>query len=318
MRMHNRIIKAAFWTDTELIRHLHRDGRMFYIGLIQLADDSGCLEDDLLAFKIHLYPADMDVDLDVLQRYRDKLIELGKLIPYEAEGKKCLYLKNFHKHQSLRSPAPPEVPLPPWITWQAGETPKSAGRYIIGDPYGHLTVTLRSPYGDRKVTVRSSYGDEIEIEKDEIEIEKKENIASASDDAGCVDDDRTVTIKKTEEKNGNNSEDVQRVMDEYNRIFADLWAKPLTLTADRKRKIQARLKTFTVDELVTAMKNIRASPFHCGENDRRQVYATPEFICRNDGQVDKWLKMEVKPNGSSGTASEGTRKHGKYDDLVLR
>ena len=107
-------------------------------------------------------------------------------------------------------------------------------------------------------------------------------------------------------------------MDEYNRIFADLWAKPLTLTADRKRKIQARLKTFTVDELVMAMKNIRASPFHCGENDRRQVYATPAFICRNDGQVDKWLKMEVKPNGRSGTASAGARKHGKYDDLVLR
>ena len=308
MRMHNRIIKAAFWTDTELIRHLDRDGRMFYIGLIQLADDSGCLEDDLLAFKIHLYPADLDVDLDFLQRYRDKLIELGKLIPYEAEGKKCLYLKNFHKHQSLRSPAPPEVPLPPWITWQPAETPRSAGRYIVGDPYG-----------DRKVTVRSPYGDQIEIERErEIEKEKKENISSASDDAGRVDDDRTVTEKQTKEKNGNNSEDVQRVMDEYNRIFAGLWARPLALTADRKRKIQARLKTFTVDELVTAMKNIRASPFHCGENDRHQVYATPEFICRNDGQVDKWLKMEVKPNGRNGTASEGTRKHGKYDDLVLR
>jgi len=107
-------------------------------------------------------------------------------------------------------------------------------------------------------------------------------------------------------------------MDEYNRIFAGLWSRPLTLTADRKRKIQARLKTFTVDELVMAMKNIRASPFHCGENDRGQVYATPEFIFRNDGQVDKWLKMEVKPSGRSGAASEGTRKHGKYDDLVLR
>ena len=307
MRMHNRIIKAAFWTDTELIRHLDRDGRMFYIGLIQLADDSGCLEDDLLAFKIHLYPADMDVDLEFLQRYRDKLIELGKLIPYEAEGKKCLYLKNFHKHQSLRSPSPPEVPLPPWITWQPAETPRSAGRYIVGDPYGHRTVTVRSPYGDQ-------IEKEIEIE---IEKEKKENIASASDDAGCV-DDRTVTVKKTKEKNGNNSEDVQRVMDEYNRIFAGLWSRPLTLTADRKRKIQARLKTFTVDELVTAIQNIRASPFHCGDNDRGQVYATPEFIFRNDGQVDKWLKMEVKRNGRSGTDSEGTRKHGKYDDLVLR
>ena len=147
MRLHNRMIKAAFWTDTDLLKHLDRDGRMFYIGLIQLADDSGCLEDDLLAFKIHLYPADMDIDLDFIQKYRDKLVEMGKVIPYAAEGKKCLYLKNFHKHQSLRSPAPPEVPLPPWITWQAGETPRSAGRYIVGDhiPYGHRS----SCYGDQ-------------------------------------------------------------------------------------------------------------------------------------------------------------------------
>lgn len=149
MRLHNRMIKAAFWTDTDLLKHLDRDGRMFYIGLIQLADDSGCLEDDLLAFKIHLYPADMDIDLDFIQKYRDKLVEMGKVIPYAAEGKKCLYLKNFHKHQSLRSPAPPEVPLPPWITWQAGETPRSAGRYIVGDPYGHRTVTVSSCYGDQ-------------------------------------------------------------------------------------------------------------------------------------------------------------------------
>ena len=149
MRLHNRIIKASFWTDTDLLRHLDRDGRMFYIGLIQLADDSGCLEDDLLAFKIHLYPADMDVDLDFIQKHRDRLVELGKLIPYTSEGKQCLYLKNFHKHQSLRSPAPPSVPLPEWITWEPGETARSSGKYIVSEPYGDRTVTVSSPYGDQ-------------------------------------------------------------------------------------------------------------------------------------------------------------------------
>ena len=149
MRLHNRMIKASFWTDTDLLRHLDRDGRMFYIGLIQLADDSGCLEDDLLAFKIHLYPADMDVDLDFIQKHRDRLVELGKLIPYTSEGKQCLYLKNFHKHQSLRSPAPPSVPLPEWITWEPGETARSSGKYIVSEPYGDRTVTVSSPYGDQ-------------------------------------------------------------------------------------------------------------------------------------------------------------------------
>jgi len=131
MRLHNRQIKAAFWTDTDLIRNLDRDGRMFYIGSIQLADDSGCLEDDPLAFKLHLYPGDMDVDLDFIQKYRDKLIEINKLIPYESCGKKCLYIKNFHKHQSLKNPAPPGVPLPEWVIWEAFKSNPKAGKYAI-------------------------------------------------------------------------------------------------------------------------------------------------------------------------------------------
>jgi len=149
MRLHNRMIKANFWTDTDLLRHLDRDGRMFYIGLTQLADDSGCLEDDLLAFKIHLYPADMDVDLDFIQKYRDKLVEMKKLIPYVSEGKKCLYMQNFHKHQSLRSPAPPSVPLPDWITWEPGQTARSSGKYIVDESYCDRTATVRTPYNDQ-------------------------------------------------------------------------------------------------------------------------------------------------------------------------
>ena len=55
MRLHNRQIKASFWTDTGLIQHLTREQRMFYVGLWQLADDSGCLFDDPFAFKINYF-----------------------------------------------------------------------------------------------------------------------------------------------------------------------------------------------------------------------------------------------------------------------
>ena len=66
MRLHNRQVKAAFWTDTELIRELPPEGRLFYLGLIQLADDSGCLEDDLMAFKIFLFPGEDSITLSIL------------------------------------------------------------------------------------------------------------------------------------------------------------------------------------------------------------------------------------------------------------
>lgn len=134
MRLHNRQIKAAFWTDSELIKNLSRDGRIFYLGLIQLADDSGCLEDDALAFKIHIFPADMDISPDMLISYRDKLIEMKKLILYTSDGKACLYIKNFHKHQTLSNPDKPTVPLPAWIKWTTYKSNSRAGKYTV-EPY---------------------------------------------------------------------------------------------------------------------------------------------------------------------------------------
>lgn len=144
MRLHNRQIKASFWTDTDLIRLLDITGRMFYLGLWQLADDSGCLEYDVLAFKIHLFPADADITIEVIEQWVKKLIEAKKLIPYEAEGKKCLYLKNFHKHQTLKNCPPPEVPLPPWVAWEPYPSNDRTGKYIINENV--LTNFLQGSY----------------------------------------------------------------------------------------------------------------------------------------------------------------------------
>lgn len=131
MRLHNRQIKASFWTDTDLIRELPLEGRLFYLGLIQIADDSGCLDDDVLSFKILLFPGDQDVTEDTLNSYRETLIRMGKLIPYVSEGKNCLYLKNFHKHQTIKNPAAPVVPLPPWVKWVTYESNRRNGKYEV-------------------------------------------------------------------------------------------------------------------------------------------------------------------------------------------
>lgn len=150
MRLHNRQIKASFWTDTELIRLLDITGRMFYLGLWQLADDSGCLEHDILAFKIHLFPADNDITVEVIESWVNKLIEAKKLIPYEAEGKKCLFIKNFHKHQTLRNCPPPEVPLPEWITFEPYPSNDKQGKYIINEEA--LNDFLQISYSKKKVS----------------------------------------------------------------------------------------------------------------------------------------------------------------------
>ena len=118
MKLHNRQIKASFWTDTEMILNFSLEERLFYIGLWQLSDDSGCLENDPYALKLFLFPLNDSVTVETLTTWIDKLIAQGKLLPYQAQGKNCLYLANFSKHQTLKNPLPPEVPLPPWITWK--------------------------------------------------------------------------------------------------------------------------------------------------------------------------------------------------------
>lgn len=130
MRLHNRQVKATFWTDTELIRLLDIPGRMFYQGLWQIADDSGCLDHDYLAFKMLLFPVDT-VSIEQIEAWTKKLIDAGKLIPYTAQGKECLYLKNFHKHQSLKNCSSPDVPLPPWIKWEPYTSNERAGKYVV-------------------------------------------------------------------------------------------------------------------------------------------------------------------------------------------
>lgn len=145
MRLHNRQIKAAFWNDPDLLQW-PRDKRWFYFGLVQLADDSGCLEDSPFAFKIQLFPSPVDADIttDVIEKWCDELVEAGKLVRYEAAGKPCLYIKNFHKHQTLKNCLPPDVPLPPWITWEPFKSNDRSGKYIINKDI--LTEFLQGSY----------------------------------------------------------------------------------------------------------------------------------------------------------------------------
>lgn len=148
MRLHNRQIKAAFWTDTELIRELPPEGRLFYLGLIQLADDSGCLEDDIMAFKIFLFPGDAGITEERLSEFRKTLVRMGKLIPYLSEDKPCLFLKNFHKHQTIKNPSPPEVPLPEWIKWEPYSSNPRTGKYVVSRPSDECKKTVRNASED--------------------------------------------------------------------------------------------------------------------------------------------------------------------------
>ena len=130
-RLRNRMVKADFWTDPELLRW-PREKRFTYQGIWALAEDSGCIEDDPFGWKLLLWPSpvDADVTVELLGEWRDELVEAGKAIPYEADGKRYLYLTRFHQHEKPRNPQSPNLPLPPWLSWEQNADDPRKGRYV--------------------------------------------------------------------------------------------------------------------------------------------------------------------------------------------
>ena len=195
MRLHNRQVKAAFWTDTALIKLLDIVGRMFYQGLWQLADDSGCLDYDLLAFKIHLFPID-DIAVEAFEDWTNKLIEAKKLIQYEAEGKKCLYLKNFHKHQTLSNCPIPDVPLPDWIIFETYKSNSRQGKYRVKEDI--LTDYLYSSYNK---TIVSAVGLQIPSNQNlNQNLNQNQNLIDKSDSPNPTQPAETLKVDKVEKK----------------------------------------------------------------------------------------------------------------------
>lgn len=93
------------------------------------------------------------------------------------------------------------------------------------------------------------------------------------------------------EKNTITSDEVNQIIEFYNNTFQTKYRA----TPDRSKKIKLRLKTYTLDEIKTSIKNMKASKFHNGDNDRGWK-ATIDFIIRNDEKIDEFLNIsEVKP-----------------------
>lgn len=81
----------------------------------------------------------------------------------------------------------------------------------------------------------------------------------------------------------------QSVLDAWNEAWSPVpWPQPKRMTPKRRKMIHARLQGFSVEDLAHAAFNLRQSPHHIGKNDRKWV-AGPEFLFRDDGQVDDWL-----------------------------
>lgn len=172
MHLHDRVIRAGFFGRAQFVMRYSRDQRLFYEGLLLLADDSHCLLDDPWEFKMHLFPLDADIAPETLAAWRDAFVADGKLVPYEAEGKRCLYLRNGPEHQSQQQNLErPEVPLPAWVRWTPYPRNPYRGTYGFGEPVAaeelsDPSLRTKRPIASIKATLSAGLGLNQDLDRD--------------------------------------------------------------------------------------------------------------------------------------------------------
>ncbi len=70
-----------------------------------------------------------------------------------------------------------------------------------------------------------------------------------------------------------------------------------SITKNRKKKIQSRLRTYTPAELINTYENCTTIPFYMGGNPGAQIFARIDTIFKNDDKVDELLSHIPTPKG---------------------
>lgn len=77
-----------------------------------------------------------------------------------------------------------------------------------------------------------------------------------------------------------------------------------TLTDQRSKAIAARLKKYSVDQILRAIDGCACSPHHMGNNDTGTEYNDIELICRNDTKLEGFIEKAEKRVNGNGTGKQ--------------
>ena len=102
-----RMIDPEFWLDEDITK-LDYVARLFYIGTWNFSDDYAVIENSPKKLKAQIFPYD---EVDVVPII-ESLVKMKKYIPFEADEKKYLFIKNFLKYQRVDKPSINRNPSP--------------------------------------------------------------------------------------------------------------------------------------------------------------------------------------------------------------
>jgi len=128
-----------------------------------------------------------------------------------------------------------------------------------------------------------------------------QNITNYKNHTGNHTENYIPPISKTKSYNNNgniNNNDiiVNNIFDFYEQTMET----EIKRTDGRKKKVIARLKSFSIDDIKTAIQNVKANAFMMGENDDGRKYNQIELICRSDEKLETYWKMVPKDKPGEG------------------
>jgi hypothetical protein len=111
-------------------------------------------------------------------------------------------------------------------------------------------------------------------------------------DNGALQSTNIQSTDITKEKHSCASSEIQELdtkVEELFQFYREKSGKKYKNLYPLKQKARLRLKTYTLEEMKTAISNILATPYMTGDNENHTYYATWEYCVRNDQNIDKWL-----------------------------
>jgi hypothetical protein len=108
-------------------------------------------------------------------------------------------------------------------------------------------------------------------------------------------EDTSVSLSGSDEPNADSERKerdeltARRIRQVFDHWRAKCGHQRATLTKERRAKIRARLKTFSVEDLCRAVDAAAVDPFFQGDNDRHTRYDFPETIFKNDAAAERLM-----------------------------
>lgn len=253
-----RMIDPSFWTDEKLglLTPMHR---LLFMGLISNADDEGRLQGHPALVKSMIFPYDVDITHQQVEKWLIDLHNEGLILIYEVGKQRYIWIPNFLKYQQINRPTPSKLPAPPE---NAEVTYISINNESSQNTHEQLTEDSLNTHEQFSEDSVNTHAEKNRKEK-EIEKEKKENRKESdnresvsSDDDDRASDDPKIDIKPSE------------VVEMYNTICKSL-PKVMRLSNDRRKKIRTLIKNVRDRTLIeTVFRKVEESDFLSGRSGK--------------------------------------------------